>query len=63
MAVQSREIMYHRLNINRIMAGYCSQPIEKVSVLLALQVLFQNSCAHGISSYSLLEVQGNYESS
>lgn len=28
--IQSREIMYHRLNINRIMAGYCSQPIEKI---------------------------------
>lgn len=34
--MQSREIMYHRLNINRIMAGYCSQPIEKVSPILAL---------------------------
>ena len=29
--IQAKEIMYHKANLNRIMADYCGQPIEQVS--------------------------------
>lgn len=32
--IQAREIMYHKANINRIMADYTGQPIEKARVML-----------------------------
>ena len=28
--IQAKEIMYHKANLNGIMAGYTGQPIEKV---------------------------------
>lgn len=28
--IQAREIMYHKANLNRIMAGYTGQPVEKI---------------------------------
>jgi len=28
--IQAREIMHHKANLNRIMADYCGQPIEKI---------------------------------
>ena len=34
--IQAKEIMYHKANLNRIMADYCGQPIEQVSLYLRL---------------------------
>lgn len=34
--IQAKEIMYHKANLNRIMADYCGQPIEQVSLYLCL---------------------------
>lgn len=31
--IQAREIMFHKANINRIMADYTGQPIEKVGIV------------------------------
>lgn len=35
--IQAKEIMYHKANLNRIMADYTGQPIEKVGKLLGSQ--------------------------
>ena len=34
--IQAKEIMYHKANLNRIMADYCGQPIEQVSLYQCL---------------------------
>lgn len=45
--IQAREIMYHKANLNRIMAEYTLQPIEKVSMHMCVFLYVHvRACVH-----------------